>query len=256
MTHSSPRKLYSMMKGISTFLDHINIHYDEEGIHFQGMDPSQVCLISAEILTGEWESYKLINGEAGTFGLSIKELIKVLKYTTDDDTLRLCYNDKTDDARIVIEVEGKERSFKVKQALIDIDADELAIPEIEYSTMIRYEPTDWKDYTSTFQCIEPYTLELATSVVDKSIFTMVGEGESGSMSQTIDLKTKMSRIDSGASVSLSYNLTHQIATIGTSMAELYVCLEQGTPALFHFTDTANVQMKIFLAPKMDENDDE
>lgn len=254
MVHTSPRKLYSMMKGISTFLDHINIHYDADGIHFQGMDPSHVCLISAEILKGEWESYKLIYGEAGTFGMSIKELIKVLKYTTDEDTLRLSYDNKVDDAKIHIKVDGKDRSFKVKQALIDIDADELAIPDVEYSTMIRYEPSEWKEYTSTFQCVEPYTLELSASVVDKESFTMVGEGETGNMSQTINLKSKISRIDSGVCVPLSFNLTHQIATIGASMAELYVCLESGTPALFHFTDTANVQMKIFLAPKIDEDD--
>jgi hypothetical protein len=101
-THAVPTELYSTIKGANAFLDHVNVVYDETGLSFGGMDASHVCLVKVHIGTKSWKSFRLTSGsKMGSFGISLKQLVKVLRYAKGGDTLT-CKLDKKDSFHVSI----------------------------------------------------------------------------------------------------------------------------------------------------------
>jgi DNA polymerase III sliding clamp (beta) subunit (PCNA family) len=122
-----------MFKGVSIFMDQVNFVYDEKGLSFGGMDASHVSLIDVAVSVDEWAEYRLKYGVSGSFGISLKQLVKVLSHTAGTDTVVFSYDSNSPKLTFDLDVRGKDRDFKVSLPTIDIDVDSLEIPSgLEY----------------------------------------------------------------------------------------------------------------------------
>uniref|UniRef100_A0A914CTG2 DNA sliding clamp PCNA n=1 Tax=Acrobeloides nanus TaxID=290746 RepID=A0A914CTG2_9BILA len=78
-------------------------------------------------------------------GISVANLIRALKCASNDDSCMIRYNDDEGDTVLFTFVDEKrDRSQDVTVKLMDIDADQLGIPEQEYSAIIEMPSSEFQ----------------------------------------------------------------------------------------------------------------
>lgn len=182
---SSPLKLFQIFQSTTTFLDFVSIMYGPEGLTFEGMDPSHVCLIKANISSAEWDSFCLLRGTPGSFGVSLKQITRVLKHATGEDKLTIRYDPDAPKASFHMTLDGPDRKCEVPVPLIDVTEDSLVIPEVSYGFVLSCIPKVWHSYISTFDVLDPYTVTLYPTQGKTDTLLMKGEGEMGEMTMDI-----------------------------------------------------------------------
>ena len=267
-THVVPTELYATCKGANQFLNHVNVVYDENGLSFGGMDASHVCLVKVHIGTKSWKHYRLLEGAVqGSFGISLSQLVKVLRYAKGGDTLTVKL--AKDDAAFHVTIQGDDRELSVKLPTIEIDEDELMVPDIEYGYRISMLPCIWSTYLDQLASLDPYNLSIFPKTGRKDECVLVAEGdvapvrmricsgksftEDEPMSARKD-KARFTRIEEAKrgdyEVSMSFRLVSQMTMIGRAMSTVEINMEQNVPILFRFTNHNHIRADIHLAPKI------
>lgn len=106
-----------------------NIHFQGHGMYISSMDDAHVCLLRA--LLGPDVMYSYTCDEATTIGIQFKLLAKIVNSFSPDSTLTLDVSPEADILTIRVRTEDGENTFAVK--LMDIDADSLEVPDMEYT---------------------------------------------------------------------------------------------------------------------------
>lgn len=274
-THNVPSKLYQLFKGVSVFMDQVNFVYDKDGLTFGGMDAGHVSLIDVSVGVDEWADYKLKYDEYGSFGISLKQLVKVLSHTTATDTIVFSYDPHSPKLVFNLDVSGKDRDFSVALPTIDIDEESLEIPkDLEYGFQMRLIPKVFDEYIDSLSVIEPYTISFHPKDGQTKYLSMTAEGEMAPMSMTVRSGTpfksdepmtarkdlaRYTRIEKADGVSCEVPLNPSILSnmkhIGKSMIQLEVNLEKGLPALFKFSHGDTIKVSLFVAPKLLDYDE-
>ncbi|HLC78818.1 MAG TPA: proliferating cell nuclear antigen (pcna) [archaeon] len=120
--------LRSSIDSISSFIPEGNFRFNEKGIHFRAIDPSQVVLVDYFIDRSIFDSYEI---EPAFVGINLSELSKIFARALAEDRVLI----NLFESELKISFKGDlERSFKLP--LIDISEGELKIPQTKYETSI------------------------------------------------------------------------------------------------------------------------
>ncbi len=120
--------LSQSIEAISSFIPEGNFRFNEKGIHFRGVDPSQVVLVDYSIDKKLFDSYDI---EPSFVGVNLSELNKILSRAQPQDELNIDLSE----SEIKLKFKGElNRSFKLP--LIDISDDELKVPEVNYDAVV------------------------------------------------------------------------------------------------------------------------
>lgn len=273
-----PTRLYHVMKGVSPYLESVNIEYNAEGLSFQAMDASHVCLIRTTISKEEGTLYRTKDGyEEGIFGILLKSLVKVLRHATSSDTLSLSYNPLASRQALVVELKGDDRTMSVSIPCMDIDEDSLGVPEMDYKFQIQMIPKVWDGYVSAFDVIDPYNITICPIHEDTTCVELQGEGEMGPMTMKVradrplmpdssssdrrDLtrytKILKSSCEEELKITLAYNMVAQMSGLSKVMTKVTVSVDEGVPARFFYASPGNTMtVEAYIAPKLMDDDDD
>jgi proliferating cell nuclear antigen len=118
----------SGINAISSMIPEGNFRFNEKGIHFRAIDPSQVLLVDYFVDRRVFDVFSI---EPAFVGLNLEELRKIIERSSPEDKMKM--NLTESDLEIVFRNE-MERSFKLP--LIDVSEDEVNIPEVSYEATI------------------------------------------------------------------------------------------------------------------------
>jgi hypothetical protein len=181
------------------------------------------------------------------------------------DSLSFLYDPLSSKPSLHIHIRGNDRDISVELPTIDIDADYLAIPTIDYSFIMEIIPKIWDSYVSTLNVIEAYNMTLKP---DSDSMVLESEGDIAPMAIKIhtnrsisnynkrDLTryTKITQCDETPITTLNYNLVRQMNQLNKSMSKLHICLHSGMPALFRYTCGDSITVQLYIAPKITDDD--
>ena len=120
--------LKASIDAISSFIPEGNFRFNDKGIHFRAVDPSQVVLVDYFIDKKVFDSYSI---EPAFVGVNLVELSKIVSRSLQGDSLKLGLTD----SELKINLKGElDRAFKLP--LIDVSDDDLKIPEIDYDVKV------------------------------------------------------------------------------------------------------------------------
>ena len=162
---SGARRLYFLFKGLQSFLTTVTIEYDKDGLSFQGMDQSHVCLIMTKIAASEFTKYD-VPIENGSFGIRLTTLVKVLRHSAAGDRLLLIHDPTSTHLAFVVTLLGAARDISVPIPLMEIDEDALGIPHIDYGFQMEFIPKDWDTHMKALEVIEAYNVILTPPYTD------------------------------------------------------------------------------------------
>lgn len=204
------------LEALSVFIPEGNFRFSEKGIYFRAVDPSQVVLVDYFIDKKLFDKYEV---EPNFVGIDLVEFNKLLQRSSPQDTLKINLLDS--EMQIKLESELK-RSFKLP--LIDINEEEVKIPQIKYDTKVIIGAVSLKEM------IKDASL-FSSSVVLKvkgNKFFIEAKGQSGVMDSEA---TSVSKIDSKKDVTakFSLNFLQNIIREADSSEKIEINLKQDSP---------------------------
>jgi len=164
------------LEAIKDLLNECNIHFDSTGMKIKSIDGKHVALVHVRYNGDKFDRYYCERDLA--IGINIANTLKVLKNVSQNDTLQLFVKrDNYDQAGIRIQNadKGVVHEFYIK--LMDLDDNDIDIPETEFSSIITMPSNDLhtlcKQYKEFADKID------IKSVGDKVIFSFTGEDTNG-----------------------------------------------------------------------------
>ena len=116
------------VEAISSFISEGNFRFNEKGIQFRAIDPSQVVLVNYEMNKNVFDKYEI---EPTFVGVDLGELSKIMSRVLPNDKLVM---DLTD-SELLIKLEGDlSRSFRLP--LIDVSEEDITMPLHKYAAKI------------------------------------------------------------------------------------------------------------------------
>ena len=290
------KEFAAIFRGIKTFVDDINISFIKGisgisgisggGMYVQSMDSSHVMLMEISLPENWFDKYEV--SKPVTLGLksallrtimSAHETSTRIEWLHDvekgDDKMEIRFNTGTiekDSSSSSLTSSSSSSSYnKVFEIpLIDIDAETLNIPHTDYVAEITLLSEKFNELISEFS---NFGDTLHVEISEEAIFFSAKSPESGSMKVQIDMdEIDAFSIQEGESVSASFSLRYlkNIATFYRTSKQITLAISAGIPMrlsypLFHnqqnasdseATTTAFQGIHFFLAPKLDDNDDD
>jgi proliferating cell nuclear antigen len=179
------------IEALSAFIPEGNFRFNDKGIFFRAVDPSQVVLVDYFIDKKLFDEYKI---EPNFIGLDIVEFNKLLSRTTPKDKLIMDLTDN--ELKVKFESELK-RSFKLP--LIDVNEEEAKIPNVEYDTKLVIGSVSLREMLKDASI---FSSSVVLKVKDKKFF-VEAKGTSGTMDSEA---TSVSKIESKSDVTAKFSL--------------------------------------------------
>ena len=260
----------SIFQNVKNFTDHINIDFNSERMYFQTMDTSHVSIVELTIPACWFDAYechinKSIGVSAGIMGkiLSLKDKTQILELEVNEDKLLIHFLNKpaintinsSDDMSPTPPTASStaaifEKHFEIP--LIDIDSQDMTIPEIEYQAEFSLSSAYFADMINQLKIFGD-TMEIECSEENIILFSKTQENGKMSVDIKIDNLTSFA-IEEAASLKLSYSLNylHLICAFHRLSKFVEVKLCNDYPLQVAYSLGQDAVLALYLAPKIDE----
>jgi len=228
--------------------------FSDAGLSMQAMDSSHVSLCFMNLTAEGFERYRCDRNLS--LGLSLANLGKILKCAGTEDTLTLKAIDEPDTLSLMFENKTQDKIMDFEMKLMDIDEENLGIPDQEYKCKITMDCNEFARIIRDLSALGD-TCNIACTK-DGVKFSV--EGDVGNANITIK-PTKTVDKEEGTSITmkepveLTFALRYlkfftQAAPLSSKVS---LSMSEDIPLLteFQLGDNAG-SLKYYLAPKIDE----
>ncbi len=116
------------IRAISNFISEGNFRFNDKGVSFKAIDPSQIVLVNYHVDKSFFDKF---NVEPTLIGIDLDEFNKVMRRASPHDVLEMDITDSYLDVNLKGEL---NRNFRL--SLIDVSEEEAEIPEQEFDAMV------------------------------------------------------------------------------------------------------------------------
>jgi len=233
---SAFKSAFEVLKDI---LNDVNVYFSKEGLRILTLDTARVALVDMFLPCENFEEY---TSETLVAGINVNNMFKLLKFISNSDTLTMeMKNREYLDIRIENAMKRSDTKFQLK--LLDIDEDQIEVPEIEMSSVTTMPSVD-------FQRIIRDMNALATDVDitrDNNKFVIQCSGDFANQETSIECND-----DFRGRLTGKYSLKYlQLFTKATSMcSSVNIMQEEENRFLVLKYNVANLgDLRFFLARK-------
>tara|TARA_B100001989_G_C24517955_1_gene454235 strand:+ start:384 stop:1202 length:819 start_codon:yes stop_codon:yes gene_type:complete len=127
-------KFVHIFKNAKSICKEVNISVTSEGMYVQGMDPSHVGIFELKLKPEWFTSYECKKSQL--MGINCEVISNILNCIMDGQIMKWSYmHDSSEELLIYFENCGMDKMFEIK--LMDIDEEQLGIPDMEYEVDIK-----------------------------------------------------------------------------------------------------------------------
>ncbi|MCD6434213.1 MAG: hypothetical protein J7L14_01220 [Candidatus Diapherotrites archaeon] len=125
------------ISAISAFISEGNFRFNEKGLFFKAIDPSQIVLIDLFVPAKSFSKYSM---EPSFIGLNVQELAKIMERIQPNEIVQM----KLTESEFKIKAKGEiERNFSLP--LIDVTETEINIPKQEFVVSAKLDAQSFKE---------------------------------------------------------------------------------------------------------------
>jgi proliferating cell nuclear antigen len=233
--------VFEVLKDI---LNDVNIYFKADGLRIITLDTARSALVDMFLSAENFEEYSCPSDVIA--GVNISNTFKLLKTITNNDIIHMAITNK-EFIDITIQNENKKTVTKFQLKLLDINEDQIELPEIEMSVVTTMQSID-------FQRICRDMNNIASDVHitrENKNFTIKCDGDFANQNTTIECSDETCDDNS---VSGTYSLKYlNIFTKATGMCStVQILQEQENRFLVLKYNVANLgELKFYLATKVD-----
>ncbi|KNC86325.1 proliferating cell nuclear antigen [Sphaeroforma arctica JP610] len=251
--------LKKILDSVRELVEQGNLDCSGTGISLQAMDSSHVSLVALLLKSEGFERYRC--DRSINLGINMQSLGKIVKTAGNHDAITLSSEDKGDVLGLMFESTEQDKVSNYEIKLMDVDAEQLAIPVAEYSVCVRMPSAEFARITRDLSTIGDSVLISCTK--DGVQFSTTGDTGSGSIvlrqSSSVDDEKKAVVIEVQEPISLSF-ATKFLVQFSKSAAlneSVTLNLGDGVPLMVEYPMKEMGYVRFYLAPKLsNESDDE
>ncbi|MFA4907228.1 MAG: proliferating cell nuclear antigen (pcna) [archaeon] len=223
------------VNAISSFISEGNFRFNDKGISFRALDPSQIVLVNYFVEKKVFDKFEI---EPTYIGVDISELAKIMNRAMLGDRLVMDVND----SEISMRLEGDlSRNFKLP--LIDVSDEEVRLPETKFDARIEIPGKVLKEALKDASLFG----SSVTLRVKGSHLTIEARGTHGNLKTTADQSKKVTVKASGEIVS-KYSLNFLQNIVKEADSEKIVTMELKSDAPMKVSyDIGPSKVQYFLA---------
>jgi len=216
------------------------------------MDAAHVSLVALLLRKDGFEDYRCDRNI--TLGINLDTMTKVLKCAGNDDTVTMKAQDDSDSVTFIFESKNKVSDFELK--ILDIDSDQLGIPEVEYKSVMKMPAVEFQKIVSNLSAWGEAVIISTTKNGVK--FSVSGEMGSGN----INLKSNADvDSESGVVLQVTDNVTLTFAlkklssfTKATPLStSVSLSMSEDVPLAVEYTVEDLGYIRYYLAPKIEDD---
>ncbi|ETO31853.1 hypothetical protein RFI_05259 [Reticulomyxa filosa] len=234
-----------------------NFMCDANGISLQGMDSSHVALVALALKKEGFVEYRCDRDV--TLGINFANLAKMLKCMGAKDRLSIRAQDEGDSASFVFESEDSSRVSNFELKLMQIDQEQLGVPETQYKAVIRMPSSEFQRICKDLSAIgDTVSISVTKEAVKFSVGGDIGSGdmslrqsESGDVDGD-DSEKVMIELEEPVQQNFALRYLNNF-TKATALSKT-VTLSLGTdmPLVTEYKMDNLGSIRYYLAPKIDE----
>jgi proliferating cell nuclear antigen len=162
--------LKKVIDAVKDLVADVNFLCTSDGIQMQAMDSAHVCLICFTLLAEGFTEYEC--SEDFTLGLNMSTLSKILRCAENSDMLTLSAKPDGDTIDITFESPNGLRQSTFELRRMDIDAEQIEIPETEYQCSLKMPCNQFQKLIRDLSTISESTkIHMKSSVISFSVTT-------------------------------------------------------------------------------------
>lgn len=235
---------------LKNFTDSVVLTVSPERLYIQGMDTGHICIYEL-ILQAEWfQKWEIDNTQS--YGISLPILNKILRICSDKQTI-IIHSD--DDAELQIDFISDEKGTLnkyLKMSLMDIDMDQLQIPDMEYDIDIEMDSKKFKgliDELSSFN----ETLNIDCDGEHVVFESSSGEGSMKVIINTDDVESLAMVENSILNASYGIKFISQMCQFYKLASTCLIHVTEGIPIQIKYVIDGDSIMRFYLAPKINND---
>jgi proliferating cell nuclear antigen len=246
-----------IISSIADLVSDGNFMCDGQHISFQGMDSSHVSLVALSLGKNGFKDYRC--DRELTLGINFASLNKMLKCMGSKDSMSIRAEDDGDNATFIFESPNNERISNFELKLMDIDAEQLGIPDTEYKTVIKMSSNEFQRICRDLSAIGDTVIISATKEGVK--FSVQGDIGSGDMilkqstnSNADDNENENTLIELEEPVQQTFALRYLNSFTKATALSKSVTISMGSdvPLVVEYKIEDFGHVRYYLAPKIDD----
>ncbi|NXP04529.1 PCNA protein, partial [Thinocorus orbignyianus] len=227
------------------------------GISLQSMDSSHVSLVQLTLRSEGFDTYRCDRNIA--MGVNLNSMSKILKCAGNEDIITLRAEDNADTLALVFEAPNQEKVSDYEMKLMDLDVEQLGIPEQEYSCVVKMPSAEFARICRDLSHIgDAVVISCAKDGVKFSANGELGNGNI-KLSQTsnVDKEEEAVNIEMNEPVQLTFALRYlNFFTKATPLSPtVTLSMSADVPLVVEYKIADMGHLKYYLAPKIEDQQD-
>lgn len=242
---SALRTIFEVLKDI---VNDVNVYFTPAGVKILTLDTARVTLIHVFLPADNFEEYSCDSEIIA--GLNLANTHKLLKSVTNNDSIRMVL-DGHDVLEIYIQNEVKHTNTVFKLKLLEINEDDLIVPDVEMNLVTTIPSIDFQRITRDMGNIAS---EISIYRYDNTI-ELSCEGDYADQKTTIECPITIPSERMGNLFSLKYINMFTKATNLCSSVQIFQDSDNcDMPIVFRYAIANLGEVKFYLAPLVPKND--
>lgn len=249
--------LKKIIDSIKDLVDQANFDCSSAGIQLQAMDQNHTSLVTLLLRSDGFEHYTCHRNI--TLGINIASITKILKSVANDDKVTIKAEDNGDTVTFLFESEKQDKISEFELKLMNIDVEQLGIPDTEYKVTITTPSSKFQSICTHLATIGDVVLINASK--EEVRFSANGEIGAGNITirQTASSDTKdddSTKFEIQEPVSLSFALRYLgfFTKASPLSSKVRLSLSKDVPLMVEYEIGDFGHIRYYLAPRIDEDD--
>jgi proliferating cell nuclear antigen len=239
-----------IFQNLKLFTTNLNISFRKEQVYIQGMDSSHVSLFEVKLAKSWFDVYDI--DEDTVIGLNVSILFKILHIRSDTQTITLINNEDNLDIELKSDIKTEYDKF-FTLPLIDIDDEELGIPDVDSTLIFSMESKKFKLLIDQFS---NFGEDIEFKYADDELMVLSDNNTEGSMKINIKLDDMEScEVEEDANFKSSYNLKiiSNMAQFHKLSNDVYLHISSDMPFQINYNLDDDNYLRFFLAPRVGDD---
>mmetsp|Transcript_13683 Transcript_13683/g.19734 ORF Transcript_13683/g.19734 Transcript_13683/m.19734 type:complete len:259 (-) Transcript_13683:111-887(-) len=243
-----------IVEAIKDLIQDANMDCSEEEIGIQSMDSSHVSLVAVSLQSKGFDHYRC--DRPMSLGFNSVNLAKILKCASNDDIITLKSEESMDSLTLMFESPEQNRIADFELKLMDIDNEQLGIPDTPYKCTIEMPAGEFQRIIRDLQVLgETCTIACTKEGVRFSVSGELGTGNVLLRQHQGSKDDEKVEIDMEEPVELNFALRYlNFFTKATNLSNKVVLrMSPDVPIVVEYPIEETGFVKYYLAPKIDED---
>tara|TARA_B100001093_G_scaffold505440_1_gene562800 strand:+ start:4581 stop:5405 length:825 start_codon:yes stop_codon:yes gene_type:complete len=171
LKYSDAKKLLHVMEAVLYIVEKTVIQFGKDCIEVSGMDTNRVAFVCLSIEKDDFSEY-MISQDKIALGINIREIVKILKVSSDNDNVIMTYNEGESIFTVSITNDMLVRNYAVK--LLDIDGESFDIPDFDYDFEME---TDSRFFGNIIDSINVTGTDVAKFSISEGSLNLICNGD-------------------------------------------------------------------------------